>query len=93
MEEILRKLQKEASGSKHRAIKESCTCAIGEGRRAAAAGLPAGERSGARPGPARSGAGREPPEGGGETPANLFGAASAVGNARGRGCGRGWRSR
>ncbi|OXB83695.1 UNVERIFIED_CONTAM: hypothetical protein H355_013050 [Colinus virginianus] len=28
MEEILRKLQKEASGSKHRAIKESCTCAI-----------------------------------------------------------------
>uniref|UniRef100_A0A8C4JTZ4 ARFGEF family member 3 n=1 Tax=Dromaius novaehollandiae TaxID=8790 RepID=A0A8C4JTZ4_DRONO len=28
MEEILRKLQKEASGSKHRAIKESCTGAI-----------------------------------------------------------------
>ncbi|NWQ96290.1 BIG3 protein, partial [Burhinus bistriatus] len=28
MEEILRKLQKEASGSKHRAIKESCTWAI-----------------------------------------------------------------
>lgn len=32
MEEILRKLQKEASGSKHRAIKESCTWAIGKGR-------------------------------------------------------------
>lgn len=32
MEEILRKLQKEASGSKHRAIKESCTWAIGTGR-------------------------------------------------------------
>lgn len=31
MEEILRKLQKEASGSKHRAIKESCTWAIGKG--------------------------------------------------------------
>lgn len=30
MEEILRKLQKEASGSKHRAIKESCTWAIGK---------------------------------------------------------------
>lgn len=46
MEEILRKLQKEASGSKHRAIKESCTWAIGKGRgqrRRASAG----ERSGA----------------------------------------------
>lgn len=30
MEEILRKLQKEASGSKYKAIKESCTWALGE---------------------------------------------------------------
>nr|KAF6461393.1 ARFGEF family member 3 [Molossus molossus] len=28
MEEILRKLQKEASGSKYKAIKESCTWAL-----------------------------------------------------------------
>lgn len=34
MEEILRKLQKEASGSKYKAIKESCTWALGRrGRR------------------------------------------------------------
>uniref|UniRef100_A0A8C8SX81 ARFGEF family member 3 n=1 Tax=Pelusios castaneus TaxID=367368 RepID=A0A8C8SX81_9SAUR len=31
MEETLRKLQKEASGSKHKAIKESCSWAIGKG--------------------------------------------------------------
>lgn len=30
MEEILRKLQKEASGSKYKAIKESCTWALGK---------------------------------------------------------------
>lgn len=36
MEEILRKLQKDASGSKHKAIKESCTWALG--KRAGAAG-------------------------------------------------------
>lgn len=44
MEEILRKLQKEASGSKHRAIKESCTWAIGKGRRAARGGAADGWR-------------------------------------------------
>lgn len=65
MEEILRKLQKEASGSKHRAIKESCTWAIGKGRGGAGsgAGRTPGERSGTRPGRARSGAGQEPPTG------------------------------
>lgn len=30
MEEILRKLQREASGSKYKAIKESCTWALGK---------------------------------------------------------------
>lgn len=81
MEEILRKLQKEASGSKHRAIKESCTWAIGKGpgrpRRSRAARGGA-ERGTARPYPARSGAGQEPPMerfcngGGRETSTNLF---------------------
>lgn len=51
MEEILKKMQKEASGSKYKAIKESCTWALGKrkergaGRRAPAslsgAGAPA----------------------------------------------------
>lgn len=35
MEEILRKLQKEASGSKYKAIKESCTWALGKRGRGA----------------------------------------------------------
>lgn len=64
MEEILRKLQKEASGSKYRAIKESCTWAIGKGpgrpRRSRAARGGA-ERGPARPGAARGGAGQEAP--------------------------------
>jgi brefeldin A-inhibited guanine nucleotide-exchange protein 3 len=30
MEEILRKLQRDASGSKYKAIKESCTWALGK---------------------------------------------------------------
>lgn len=30
MEEILRKLQKEASGSKHKAIRDSCSVACGK---------------------------------------------------------------
>uniref|UniRef100_A0A8C0V284 ARFGEF family member 3 n=1 Tax=Cyanistes caeruleus TaxID=156563 RepID=A0A8C0V284_CYACU len=44
MEEILRKLQKEASGSKHRAIKESCTWAIGKVRGSGAGQEPPMER-------------------------------------------------
>lgn len=39
MEEILRKLQRDASGSKHKAIKESCTWALG--KRGRCAGTPA----------------------------------------------------
>lgn len=42
MEEILRKLQKEASGSKYKAIKESCTWALG--KRGARGTCPAGRR-------------------------------------------------
>jgi hypothetical protein len=42
MEEILRKLQKEASGSKYKAIKESCTWALGERARASGEGTRAG---------------------------------------------------
>lgn len=66
MEEILRKLQKEASGSKHRAIKESCTWAIGKG---GGRGPP-----GARVGAADCGAvrGRLCTADGSETSANLF---------------------
>lgn len=30
MEEILRKLQKEATGNKHKAIKDNCALAVGE---------------------------------------------------------------
>lgn len=40
MEEILRKLQRDASGSKYKAIKESCTWALGKrGRCAGAEGV------------------------------------------------------
>lgn len=60
MEEILRKLQKEASGSKHRAIKESCTWAIGKGR---------GRGSGAGQEPPME---RVSKAGGRETSTNLF---------------------
>lgn len=42
MEEILRKLQKEASGSKYKAIKESCTWALGKRAERGARHLPAG---------------------------------------------------
>lgn len=42
MEEILRKLQKEASGSKYKAIKESCTWALGKRAERGAGHLPAG---------------------------------------------------
>lgn len=42
MEEILRKLQKEASGSKYKAIKESCTWALGKRGTRGAGHLPAG---------------------------------------------------
>lgn len=42
MEEILRKLQKEASGSKYKAIKESCTWALGKRTERGAGHLPAG---------------------------------------------------
>jgi len=41
MEEILRKLQKEASGSKYKAIKESCTWALGKRAERGAGHLPA----------------------------------------------------
>lgn len=41
MEEILKKLQKEASGSKYKAIKESCTWALGKRKeRGAGRGAP-----------------------------------------------------
>lgn len=69
MEEILKKLQKEASGSKYKAIKESCTWALGKrtergaGRRAPAgrpvgrpcAPPPEGRAGGAETAPVRRG--------------------------------------
>lgn len=62
MEEILKKLQKEASGSKHKAIKESCTWALGKrkergaGRRAPASLSGAGAPARCSPRAARAGA-------------------------------------
>lgn len=47
MEGILKKLQKEASGNKYKAIKESCTCASGKevGEREGLSSFPAPEGS------------------------------------------------
>lgn len=71
MEEILRKLQKEASGSKYKAIKESCTWALGKrAERDAGTCRPAGRRCSPAAGGPRAGAGIPVP--GGLSPSICF---------------------
>lgn len=64
MEEILKKLQKEASGSKYRAIKESCTWALGKRAERGAPGpcrpVVGAARAGAETAPRRRGLSRSP---------------------------------